>query len=161
MNFKCCHHHPHHHHHPVLIDSFCSFKPMRNCLASFPLWFQLTNWLNRLLTHLLLLLFSHEVVSNSLQPHELKLTRLPCPSLYPRVDSDPCPLIWWCHPTISSSVPPSPPDFPSIRDFSSESAVHIRWPKYRSFFKSPIFKSAPSFGGIYKYLWSYFNQCQI
>ena len=29
---------------------------------------------------------------------------LPCPSLSPRVCSNPCPLSWWCHPTISSSV---------------------------------------------------------
>ena len=30
--------------------------------------------------------------------------RLPCPSLSPGVCSDSCPLNWWCHPTISSSV---------------------------------------------------------
>ena len=30
--------------------------------------------------------------------------RLPCPSLSPRVCSNSCPLIQWCHPTISSSV---------------------------------------------------------
>ena len=30
--------------------------------------------------------------------------RLPCPSLSPRVCSNSCPLGWWCHPTISSSV---------------------------------------------------------
>ena len=32
--------------------------------------------------------------------------RLPCPSPPPRVCSDSCPLSWWCHPTISSSVAP-------------------------------------------------------
>ena len=32
--------------------------------------------------------------------------RLACPSLSPRVCSNSCPLIWWCHPTISSSVTP-------------------------------------------------------
>ena len=31
---------------------------------------------------------------------------LPCPSLSPRVCSNSCPLNWWCHPTISSSVTP-------------------------------------------------------
>jgi len=35
-------------------------------------------------------------------PHEMKHTRLPCPSLSPRVCSDLCPLNQWCHPTISS-----------------------------------------------------------
>ena len=43
-------------------------------------------------------------MSDSLQPHELQHTRLPCPSLSPRVFSNSCPLSWWCHPTISSSV---------------------------------------------------------
>ena len=50
--------------------------------------------------------FSHSVVSNSLQLHELKNTRLLCPSLSPGSCSDSCPLSWWCHPTISSSVVP-------------------------------------------------------
>ena len=50
------------------------------------------------------LLFSHSVMFNSLRPHGLQHTRLPCPSLSPRVCSNSCPLGWWCHPTISSSV---------------------------------------------------------
>ena len=33
----------------------------------------------------------------------------PCPSPTPGVDSNSCPLSWWCHSTISSSVVPSPP----------------------------------------------------
>ena len=45
-------------------------------------------------------------MSNSLKPHELQHTRLPCPSLSPRVCWNSCPLSWWCHPTISSSVVP-------------------------------------------------------
>ena len=40
---------------------------------------------------------------NSLPPHGLQHTRLPCPSPTPGVYSDSCPLSWWCHPTISSS----------------------------------------------------------
>ena len=49
--------------------------------------------------------------------------------------SDSCPSSQWCHPTISSSVFPfsSCLHFPSIRVFSSESALCIRWPKYWSF----------------------------
>ena len=43
-------------------------------------------------------------MSKSLWPHGLYNTRLPCPSLSPRVYSNSCPLNWWCHPTISSSV---------------------------------------------------------
>ena len=50
--------------------------------------------------------FSHSVVSNSLQPHGLWHSRLPCPSLSPTVCSNSCPLSRQCHPTISSSVVP-------------------------------------------------------
>ena len=62
-------------------------------------------------------LFSHSVVSNSLQPHGLQYARLPCPSASPGDCSNSSPLI-----------------FPSIRVFSNESVLlHIRQPKYRSF----------------------------
>ena len=50
--------------------------------------------------------FSHSFVSNSFQPHGLQHTRPPCLSPTPRVYSNSCPLSWWCHPTISSSVIP-------------------------------------------------------
>ena len=45
-------------------------------------------------------------MSDSLQPHGLQHTRPPCPSSTPGVYSNSCPLSWWCHPTISSSVVP-------------------------------------------------------
>ena len=53
--------------------------------------------------------FSHSVVSDTLRPHELQHTRPPCPSPTPGVYPNSCPLSRWCHPTISSSVIPSPP----------------------------------------------------
>ena len=79
--------------------------------------------------------FSRSVVSNSLRPHEPQHARLPCPSPTPGVHPNPCPLSRWCHPTISSCCPLLllPSIFPSIRVFSNESALHIRWPKYWSF----------------------------
>ena len=43
---------------------------------------------------------------DSLQPHEQQHARPPCPSPTPGVHPNPCPLNWWCHPTISSSVIP-------------------------------------------------------
>ena len=46
------------------------------------------------------------VVSDSLQPHGLQNSRLPCPSPTPRACSNSCLLSWWCHPNISSSVVP-------------------------------------------------------
>ena len=58
--------------------------------------------------------------SLTLQPHGLQHARLPCFSLFPRVCSDSCPLSWWCHPTISSSVAPFssyPQSFPESGSF--------------------------------------------
>ena len=55
-------------------------------------------------------------MSNSLRPHGLQHTRLPCPSPSPGVCSDSCPLSRWCHPTILSSVTPfssCPQSFPA------------------------------------------------
>ena len=50
------------------------------------------------------LLFSLSCLT--LRPHGLQHSRLPCPSLSPRVCSNSCPLSQWCHPTISFSVIP-------------------------------------------------------
>ena len=81
--------------------------------------------------------FSHSVVSNSLWPHGLQHTRLPCPSitnsqsllklisielLMPSNH-----LIFCCPHLLLPSI------FPSIRVFSNESVLHIMWPKYWSF----------------------------
>ena len=79
--------------------------------------------------------FSHSVVSNSLWLHESQHTRPPCPSPTPGVHSNSYPSSQWCHPAISSSVVPSPPapNLPSIRVFSKESTLCMRWLKYWSF----------------------------
>ena len=87
--------------------------------------------------------FSASVMSNYLRPHEPQYARPPCPSPTPRVHPNPCPLSWWYHPPISSSVVPfssHPQSFPEsgflffcVFFFSNESALHIRWPKYWSF----------------------------
>ena len=57
--------------------------------------------------------FSHSVVSDCLWPRGLKHTR------FPRASSNSCPLSQWCHPTILSSVIPSPPAFnlPALGSF--------------------------------------------
>ena len=59
-------------------------------------------------------------MSNSLQRHELQHARPPCPLPSPRVCSNSCPLSWWGHPTISSSVAPfssCPQSFPASGPF--------------------------------------------
>ena len=43
---------------------------------------------------------------DSLQPHGQQHTSLLSSSLSPSICSNSCPLSWWCHPTISSSVTP-------------------------------------------------------
>ena len=66
------------------------------------------------------LLLSCSVVSDSLWPHRLQHSRIPCPSPSPGVCSNSCPLSQWCHPTISSSVTPfssCPQSFPASRSF--------------------------------------------
>ena len=52
------------------------------------------------------ILFICSVMSDSLRAHESQHTRPPCPSPTPRVHPNSCPLSWWCHPAISSSVIP-------------------------------------------------------
>ena len=53
---------------------------------------------------MLLLLFSHYIVSNSLGSHGLQHARLSYPSVSSGVCSSLCPLSQWCRPIISSSV---------------------------------------------------------
>ena len=76
--------------------------------------------------------FSRSVMSNSLQPHGLHaslsitnfwslLKLMSIKSVIPSKH------LIFCHPLLLSSI------FPSIRVFSNESFLHIRWPKYWSF----------------------------
>ena len=64
--------------------------------------------------------FSRSVMSDFLRPHESQHARPPCPSPTPRVHPNSCPLSWWCHPAISSSVVPfssCPQSFPASGSF--------------------------------------------
>ena len=64
--------------------------------------------------------FSHSVMFDSFRPHGLQHTWPPCPSPTPGVYTNSCPLSWWCHPTISSSVVPfssCPQSFPASGSF--------------------------------------------
>ena len=70
------------------------------------IWENLLEWWKGSLTWFSSVQFSQSIVSNSLWPHGLQNTRLPCPSPIPRACSNSHPLSQWCHPTISSSVTP-------------------------------------------------------
>ena len=81
--------------------------------------------------------FSRSVMSNSLQPHglhaalqaSLSITNFRSLLRFMSVESVmPSNHLILCHPLL---LPPS--IFPSIRGFSNESVLHIRWPKYWSF----------------------------
>ena len=79
--------------------------------------------------------FSHSVVFDSLRLHESQHARPPCPSPTPGVTQNHvhqvCDAFQPSHPLLSLLLlPPIPP---SIRVFSRESALHMRWPKYWSF----------------------------
>ena len=107
---------------------------------------------------LLLLFFTHLVVSDSLRPHGLKHAMLPCPSLCPRVCSNLCPLSQWCHSTIlflCRSLLLLPSIFPRIRIFSNELALCTRWPKYWSF--SLIIRPSNEYSGLISFRIDWFD----
>ena len=96
-------------------------------------------------------------MSISLWPHGLQHARLPCPSLTPeaylnfvhRVGD----AIQPSHPLTSPF--PHPSIFPSIRGFSNESVLHIRWPKYWSF--SFIFSLSNEYSGLISFRTDWFD----
>ena len=91
------------------------------------------------------------VVSDSLWPHGLQHTRPPCPSPTLGAGSDSCPLSWWYHPTISSSVVPC------------SSCLHS-FPASGSFSMSQFFTPGSQSTGV-SVLWMYneysglYNEC--
>ena len=125
--------------------------------------------------------FSRSVMSDSLQHYEPQHARPPCPSPTPGVYPNPCPLSWWCNPTISSSVFPfsscsqSVPvsgSFPMSQLFSSGgqsilgllakikgSIFPFRWPKFWSF----SFSISPSneYSGLISFRMDWFDLLSV
>ena len=62
-------------------------------------------------------------MSDCLRPHGLQHASLPCPSLSPKICSNSCPLSWWYHPTISSSVVP----FSCLQSFPASGSFPVSW----------------------------------
>ena len=81
--------------------------------------------------------FSCSVLSNSLRPHGLQHARLPCPFItnsqsllkLTSIKS----VMPFNHLILRCTLLLLPSIFPSIRVFSNESVLRIRWPKYWSF----------------------------
>ena len=89
-------------------------------------------------------------MSDSLRPHESQHARPPCPSPTPGVHSDSSSHLIFCHPLFLL-----PSSFPSIRVFSNESALRVRWPKYWSF----SFSISPSseYSGLISFRMDWFD----
>ena len=83
-------------------------------------------------------------MSKTLWLQGVQHTRLPCPSPFPGACSNSCPLSQWCHPTILPSVIPFSSCLLCFLEsvFFNDSALCIRWPKYRGF----SFSVSPSNG---------------
>ena len=70
--------------------------------------------------------FSHQVMYSFLWPHGLQHARVPCSSPSSGVCQSSCPLNWWCHRTISSSllllfsIFPASGSFPKSQLFASD-----------------------------------------
>ena len=75
------------------------------------------------------------VMSNSLRYHGLQHTSPPCPSPIPGIYSNSCPveLVMPSSHLILCPLLLLPPIPPSIRVFSNESTLRMRWPEYWSF----------------------------
>jgi len=79
--------------------------------------------INKFICVLFSVQFNRSVVSDSLWPHGLQYTRLPCPSPTPGACSNSCPSSRWCRPTILSSIIP----FPSCCQSFPASGFFFQW----------------------------------
>ena len=101
-----------------------SFSNFRNWGKNELFLYMLTALLGHIAALMCSVQFSHSVMSDSLWPHGLQHTRLPCPSPNPGAcshSSNSCPLSRWCHPTISSSVVP----FSCLQSFPASGSFPI------------------------------------
>ena len=80
-----------------LLAALCSYQEHDPCIQMTHVWIPAPS---------VQFSFSHSVMSDSLWPHGLQHTRLPCPSPSPGACSDSGPSSWWYHPTISFSIIP-------------------------------------------------------
>ena len=104
-------------------------------------------------------LFCHSVAKSRLtlcDPMDCSTPAFPVLHHFPEACSNSCPSCQWCHPAISSCCPLLLPSIsPSIRAFSNESTLHMRWPKYWS---SNI---SPSNEGLISFRIDWFDLCAV
>ena len=106
--------------------------------------------------------FSCSVMSNSLQPHGPEHARPPCASPTSRVYSNSHPLesvMTSNHLILCCPLLLLPSIFPTIRVFSNESALHIRWPKYWSF--SFSISSSSEYSGVTSFRTDWFDLLSV
>ena len=104
--------------------------------------------------------FSPSVISDSLWPHGLLHTRLPCPSPTPRACSNSCPSSQWCHPNILSSVIPFSSclqSFPASGSFPISQFFTSGSQSYWSFSISP----SSEYSGLISFKIDWFELCAV
>ena len=77
--------------------------------------------------------FSRSVVSDYLQPRESQQTRPPCPQSTPGIHPNSRLSSRWCHLILCRPLLLLPPIPPSIKVFSNESTLRMKWPNYWGF----------------------------
>ena len=87
----------------IKMYSICQFKSED---AFYVYWQVNLDCLSDLTVLFWFVVVAQSLMSDSLWPHGLQHSRLPCPSPPPGTCSNSCPLNWWCHPNISSSIVP-------------------------------------------------------
>ena len=94
--------------------------------------------------------FSHSVISDSLWHYALQQASLLCPSPSPRACSNSCPSSQWCHALLLL-----PSILPSIRVFSNESVLFMKWPNYWSL--SFSFSPSNEYSGLISFRMDWFD----
>ena len=97
-------------------------------------------------------------MSDSLWPHESQHARPPCPSPTPGVCPNSCPLSWWCHPNISSSVAPFSSCFQSFPGLESFPVNWLFTSDSQRIGASVSISPSSQYSGLMSILWSPYSE---
>ena len=143
------------------VFQICWYIECKTLTAScFRIWNSSTGILSSLLAWLIVILpnsvqFNHSVMSYSFRPHGLQHARPPCPLPTTGAYSNSCPLSWWCHPTISSSVIPFSSCLQSFQHQNLFKWVSSSHPKHWSF--SFIISPSNEYSGLISFRMDWLN----